>query len=291
MNRLAHLVREKIGGPSTTTEGTLSTVHDGGQCQQMSAAAPPRKKLGIFQPQMIAAPAPYAAIPRKAAHSFPIVGTAYLELVARPLHQQIYEFCLRVKAAGVTCVKIVPIFLLQGVHVMEDIPQEVALAEELLKDRITIHLCPHLGSHGHLDRFLKAKISDTATESCILLAHGSRRPGGNRSVEMLAHSLGAALAFWSVPPSLETQVVHLMQAGCQRLTILPYFLFSGGTTDAITRVTEELAERFPKIGFRLLPPLGAIPEIAQFAADLAQNCCPERPNPLAIPMKRVALRH
>ncbi|HEY9878548.1 MAG TPA: hypothetical protein V6D29_08835, partial [Leptolyngbyaceae cyanobacterium] len=62
-------------------------------------------------------------------------------------------------------------------------------------------------------------------------------------------------------------------------------------TDAITRVTEELAERFPKISFRLLPPLGATPEIAQLVTEIALNCCPQESEMVIKPMKRTALRH
>jgi len=66
-------------------------------------------------------------------------------------------------------------------------------------------------------------------------------------------------------------VIELMQNGCQKLTILPYFLFTGGITDAIVHRTEELAERFPKVNFRLLPTLGATNEIADLAIELIHS--------------------
>ena len=76
------------------------------------------------------------------------------------------------------------------------------------------------------------------------------------------------VAYWAVPPDIETQVIELMQQGCQKLTILPYFLFAGGITDAIAHRTEELAERFPKVQFRLLPTLGATAEMAQLSVEM-----------------------
>lgn len=67
-----------------------------------------------------------------------LVGTAYLELAPQPLHEEIKQFALCASAAGFNQVTILPLFLLPGVHVMEDIPTEVAQAEELLKKSIKI---------------------------------------------------------------------------------------------------------------------------------------------------------
>ncbi|NEP55057.1 MAG: hypothetical protein F6K65_42260, partial [Moorea sp. SIO3C2] len=54
---------------------------------------------------------------------------------------------------------------------------------------------------------------------------------------------------------------------CSRVTIFPYFLFPGGITDAVTHLTEELAERFPRTTFRLLPPLGATADLADLIVE------------------------
>jgi sirohydrochlorin cobaltochelatase len=75
------------------------------------------------------------------------------------------------------------------------------------------------------------------------------------------------------------------------MAILPYFLFAGRTTDAITHLTEELAERFPQMGLHLLPPLGPTPELAQLVIDLALDQVPPKAQQRAIPMQRVAFRH
>ncbi|MEM0981311.1 MAG: CbiX/SirB N-terminal domain-containing protein, partial [Cyanobacteria bacterium P01_H01_bin.58] len=99
------------------------------------------------------------------------------------------------------------------------------------------------------------------------LAHGSRRPGGNRNLQQLADSLSADVAFWSVPPDLETQVVNLMQQGYRQIAIAPYFLLPGGITDAITHQTEALAERLSKLSLRLLSPLGASSDLGIAIAE------------------------
>ncbi|MFK8184624.1 MAG: sirohydrochlorin chelatase [Phormidesmis sp.] len=198
-----------------------------------------------------------------------MVGTACLELAPMPLSEQIYEFAVRVSATGSTELKLLPVFLMPGVHVKEDIPQEVETArKQLLGIDLKLTLCPHLGSHPEIGDVLAKRLAAVPTEASLLVAHGSRRPKGNKVIKGLAERLNTTVAYWSTPPDIETQVINLMQQGCQRLTILPYFLFAGGITDAITHRTEELAERFPKVNFRLLPTLGATDEIADLAVEL-----------------------
>ena len=192
-----------------------------------------------------------------------------MELGPRPLHEQIYQFSQRVKAAGGTHVKVLPLFLLPGVHVMEDIPREMALARQILNASLEITLCPYLGGHLGLRKLLADRMAEVPAAARLLIAHGSHRPGANKPIEEIAKQLGGIAAYWSVPPDLETQIIHLMQKGHHHLTILPYFLFPGGITDAITQFTEELAERFPRIDFRLMPPLGATPELADVVVNLA----------------------
>lgn len=297
MNRLAQLVRDRLHQANPTTpqpqfSSSISPDIYEASTHQVSAIAPFSPKPQLPSPLLPVAGAEVSSVERDVSQPYPIVGTAYLELAPLPLHQQLYEFCLRIKGAGIERVQAVPVFLLQGVHVMEDIPAEIALARQNLGSiSLKIDLCRHLGSHPGLGPLLQTKMAAAASESRLLLAHGSRRPNGNRPVEALAESLGATAAFWSTPGHLENQVVKLMQTGCQRLTILPYFLFTGGITDAITRVLEELAERFPKINFRLLPPLGATPEIAHLTAEIALNHCPQGGGTVVKPMKRIALRH
>ncbi|WOD39566.1 sirohydrochlorin chelatase [Nodosilinea sp. E11] len=222
--------------------------------------------------------------------SGPLVGTACLEAEALPLHQQIITFSRRAHAAGAQRVRLVPLFLLAGVHVMEDIPAEVERAQQALPD-FALEVCAHLGSHPGMPGLLHHKLRTTTTEMLILLAHGSRRPGGNDSICSLAQALGGTAAFWAVAPSLEAQVIQQMQSGVQRVAILPYFLFAGSTTDAITHLTEELAERFPPMGFHLLPPLGPSLDLARLVVDLALDQVPPKAQQALVPMQRVAFRH
>lgn len=295
MERLAHFVRSQEAGLWNAASEPGHGLADwrliadqrsaGVRSQRRATPAnpperPERTYPGIYRSRVV----------RPGAIHGPLVGTACLETEALPLHRQIVEFSRRASAAGAQTIRIVPLFLLAGVHVTADLPAEVELARQALPD-LALELSPHLGSHPGLKSLLRAKKPKMAPETLILLAHGSRRSSGNEPVRALARALGGTAAFWAVPPNLETQVIELMQAGVQRLTILPYFLFAGSITDAITHRTEDLAERFPSMGFHLLPPLGPSADLARLVVDLALDRVPAKAQQPPIPMARVAFRH
>ncbi|MEH2247691.1 sirohydrochlorin chelatase [Nostoc sp.] len=226
-----------------------------------------------------------------------LVGIAYLEMSPQPLSEQIQQFaksafcdaCLEkfrsAEAAAPTfrCgelrqlsqnenhLKIVPLFLLPGVHVMTDIPAEVALAQSALSQDIMIDLQPYLGSHPDLEKLLAKQIATIKAEAWILLTHGSRRPDSEKPVQAIARSLGAVVAYWSVPASLESRVKELVAAGYREIAILPYFLFAGGITDAIAASIEELKLQFSAVNFQLAEPLGASAELAELIWDLTDQ--------------------
>ena len=207
----------------------------------------------------------------------PLVGTACLELSAEPLHEQIRQFGDRVASlketrtlADSNRIQVVPLFLLPGVHVMEDIPAEVARAQQALGQELKIDLRPHLGTHPRLSYLLASMVTTTAA-GWILLAHGSRRAGSKQTVEAIATQLGAVAAYWAMPPKLELRVKQLVKAGCQQIGILPYFLFAGGITDAIAQSVEQLKVQFPSTNFQLAEPLGASAELADLIWDLIEK--------------------
>ncbi|AFY90594.1 sirohydrochlorin chelatase [Chroococcidiopsis thermalis] len=201
----------------------------------------------------------------------PLIGTACLELSQKPLHQQIAEFSDRALSCGYQQVQIVPLFLLPGVHVMEDIPAEVEQARQALKVKVKLELRPHLGSHTGLARLLQQQLDRTQAEQTILLAHGSRRKGSEHPVEAIAQQISAVTAYWSVAPSLDARVQELVLAGWRRIAILPYFLFAGGITDAIAEVVGQLQQQFPAIEFCLMQPLGATQELADLIWDAIET--------------------
>jgi sirohydrochlorin cobaltochelatase len=222
-----------------------------------------------------------------------LVGTAYLELSPEPLHEQIRKFVKTHLHDKCDCLQIVPLFLLPGVHVMEDIPKEVLLAKQVLGEDMKVNIQPYLGSHPGLERLLAPlatnepdkmtrvsppsmkvgfpPLSTFKPEVKILVAHGSRRLSSQNLVEALARKLKAVTAYWSVSPSLESRVQELVRTGYKKITIIPYFLFPGGITDAIARKQQELELQFPEVSFQQTEPLGASPELATLIWDLIQR--------------------
>ncbi len=202
------------------------------------------------------------------------VGTAYLELQPDPLHTQIVEFSKKLLTASPPepiRIKILPLFLLPGVHVMEDIPAEIAQAQQILGENALIELKPYLGSNPGLINLLAHQKAGVVAQKYILLAHGSSRLGFQQAIEKLVVNLDVITAYWAIAPKLDSQVAQLVADGYEEIAIIPYFLFAGGITDAIASATEKLQLQFPGVCFQLTQPLGANPELVDLIWDLLKE--------------------
>jgi sirohydrochlorin cobaltochelatase len=184
-----------------------------------------------------------------------VVATAQLELAEQPLHRQICDFAANFSAQGLDRIVLLPLFLLPGVHVMDDIPTEVAIAQQELSTLVQIIVAPFLGSAPNLVEAFAQNRFDLPAATTIL-GHGSRRSGGNTPIERLATDLDLEVAYWSIAPSLTDRVTALVATGATEIGILPYFLFAGGITDAIADMVTELSHQFPQVKFVLGEPLG-----------------------------------
>ncbi len=209
-------------------------------------------------------PRPQIAVSQLAAQlslidRFDVIGTAQLELADKPLHSQIVDFAKTVLEYGIDKLVLLPLFLSPGVHVMDDLPAEAAIAQgELPTLKMTI--APFLGTSSHLSDLFERNRLDLPDRS-IILAHGSRRTGGNQTVDRLAAKLDLEPAYWSVAPSLTDRVTALVAQGAIEIGILPYFLFAGGITDAIGELVVKVREQFPQVRIILAEPIGNSPEL------------------------------
>ena len=210
-----------------------------------------------------------------------IIDIGTLELGPISLHEQLYRFGKKARSLNISQIQVVPLFLLPGVHVKEDIPAEIAiacqqLAAETEMNQMKIHLCPHIGSHPKVINLLATKINPLIAHTWILLSHGSRRPGANEPVEKIAYLLqqycqvSVHTAYWSVSPDIKSTIERLVRQGHQEIGILPYFLFSGGIIDAIAQTVNQLTPKYPSVKFHLSQPLGTTAELAQLIVDLIQ---------------------
>jgi sirohydrochlorin ferrochelatase len=196
-----------------------------------------------------------------------LVSSACLELTALPLHEQITQFAREATRAGCQQIQILPLFLLPGVHVREDIPTEVAKAQKILGTTINLQLDSYLGSRAGMLKFLSEQFAQMPSDGRILLAHGSRRPGSNQLSNVLAARLKALPAYWSIFPSLAEQVETLLRSGKHRIAILPYFLFSGKITEAIATQVQQLQQTFSTVELILGQPLGPTKELAKLILE------------------------
>lgn len=261
MEKLADLVGAKLGSDDVTW---MPTLGDEAQASSLGNRFLQRHNAGGTAGRAIALSSTSSA-------SYPLVGTATLELAYAPLHEQIQQFASAALSAGCNQLQLLPLFLLPGVHVLEDIPAEVALAQQSLGQSIVLNQRPYLGTHSGLRRMLESQLATVNVDAKILLSHGTRRSGGNEAVETVADQLGALAAYWSVHPTLEEQLSALADAGHKQIAILPYFLFAGGITDAIAQSVLTLQERFLKLQLSLCNPIGVSSQLAELIVDLTQD--------------------
>jgi sirohydrochlorin ferrochelatase len=195
------------------------------------------------------------------------IGSGCLESMSLPLHQQIIEFSRECLVRGYEKLVILPLFLLPGVHVMNDIPTEINLTGTEISQGITLELLPYIGSMPEIIDLINNQ-GNKLPKQCILLAHGSRRIGGNEIVENLGKKLGLVPAYWSTSPSLNDRVRELYQRGDRSVGIIPYFLFSGGITEAIAQQMEELKTELTGLQLHLSTTLGETPELVNLIASI-----------------------
>jgi sirohydrochlorin ferrochelatase len=216
-------------------------------------------------------------------HDAPLwIATAMLELAPQPLHQQILTAIAQARSQGAQHLILLPLFLLPGVHVREDIPHEVALAQAMGDQLLPLTIAPYVGSHLGMTALLRRQFAFYPNRGRILLAHGSRRIGGNQPVEAMAQRLTATPAYWSVQPSLARQLQRLVTDEQTDWIIQPYFLFPGGITDAIAQQLGELRTQWPLATLDLGTSLSDTPEFIPLILDWMQqpHFTPSSSNPL-----------
>ncbi|MGD1936468.1 MAG: sirohydrochlorin chelatase [Cyanophyceae cyanobacterium] len=212
----------------------------------------------------------------------PMVRGAELECGDTSLASQLIVIHNEAQESGCDGVVVVPLFLSAGVHAMEDIPEAIAEAKEKLatlgkiSDAVTpasplpIETAPVLGKHPAWSAWMKRYWQENfqASHVPVVVAHGTRRTGGNQKMEGLARSLGARLAFWSIDPKLPETIEAITAQGQNQLTLLPYFLFEGGITDRIAQQLDgamgPLKAKYPELHITQAKPFGQSTAFADF---------------------------
>ncbi len=192
------------------------------------------------------------------------LDTAYLELASKPLHQKIISFAQESAIKGYQSVRVLPLFLLSGTHVINDIPQEFSLA--CGDSPLPLELLPNIGTSIDLINLLRSQFEGANTSDRILLAHGTSLPEANQELEEVAAQLQARVAYWSREPQIDTVVNDLIVSEVKSIAVLPYFLFTGKITDAIESQISDLQDK-ATTKIVVLPTLAQINQFIKIVID------------------------
>jgi sirohydrochlorin ferrochelatase len=122
-------------------------------------------------------------------------------------------------------------------------------------------------------------MTDSPT-ALLLIAHGSRLRAANEDLEHLAAEIRGRSTYAVVQPSylelsepsIERGGEVCVEAGVERVILLPYFLSAGvHVRDDLTAARDALASRFPAVEFVLAEPLGRHPLLTEIVLDRAER--------------------
>jgi sirohydrochlorin ferrochelatase len=222
------------------------------------------------------------------------VVLAGLEFTRPSLSEALEELTTR----GVSEVVVVPLFLFDGRHVLEEIP-ELVDAERLRWPGVRVVLAKTLGLDSRLIRLAVRRIEAAVTgRDCprypcecargqlgsqfgvVVVSRGSRRqydPG--LRVRQIAALVGVEMGDCCPvfpaqaeyeEPTVRQAIDALALQGVGRIVVLPYLLFPGKVTeDNIMPAVLEARSRYPWLRVELAQTLGAAREVAEVACDRA----------------------
>lgn len=195
----------------------------------------------------------------------PVQAFGFLEH-AEPSVEKAIEDCI---ALGADKITVVPVFLLPGIHVSEDIPAifrkypgvSFRCSQPLGVDELIVDILQ--------DRLKEAGFSNQENEVVLLVGHGSRGPAANIEFEKLAIKLNAYTGYLTTPVFYDEMVEKLSD---KKVYLLPHLLFSGSY---VTRMEKKLADYGERMVF--CRPLGfdekLIPLIEKRASEVLVNEC------------------
>jgi sirohydrochlorin ferrochelatase len=114
----------------------------------------------------------------------------------------------------------------------------------------------------------------------LLIAHGSRQAEANADLYQVAEAMRrrglfaiVEVAFLELAdPTGQEAGDRCLAQGAKRVIILPYFLSAGVHVQRdLAAIRQQLADRHPKVEFRLAEPLGRHPLLLDIVADRAQQ--------------------
>ncbi len=207
------------------------------------------------------------------------VGQAFIEFAEPNIQNGLANLVALVKPKHII---VVPLLLLAAGHVKTDVPSEIAKAR-IAYNKITFHYARDLSITPQLldiveDRSLhpfsgmKSVVGlRSQPEYTLLVGRGSSDPDANSDLYKIARLLSErgrlgqvepafiSLAKPGVPESLD----RLRLLGAKRITVVPYFLFTGTLLERIYSQTRAWLNSNPAIPVQLAREMGPDPRIVE----------------------------
>ena len=101
----------------------------------------------------------------------PLIEIATLECADIPLSQSIIEFAKQAIVQNYRRLVLIPVFLSAGVHVLEDIPEELSQAKKVLGNAIEFQLTDYVGNFSRM----QSLIANRFQKFCLLYTSPSPR--------------------------------------------------------------------------------------------------------------------
>ncbi|HEX6443399.1 MAG TPA: sirohydrochlorin chelatase [Stellaceae bacterium] len=202
-------------------------------------------------------------------------ATGYLEF-ARPTIQ---EGLASLAERGARQIFAIPGMLFAASHVKNDLPWEMN-SFVAAHSGVEVRLGRDLGIDPKLlraaaERIATAAPGDRSESVLVVVGRGTNDPDANSNVSKLARMLWEGLGFgWAeaafsgvAHPRVDAALDRAARLGFRRITVFPYFLFTGVLVKRIYAQTDAAAARFPEIDFAKAPYLRDHPQVIETFAE------------------------
>lgn len=207
------------------------------------------------------------------------VHHCYIELAGPPMDQGL-DACV---AAGATEVLVVPCTIWVAGHTKLHIPAAIDAAKER-HPGVRFQFATGLGLDPLTLQIWRDRIrevagppEDRSRTALLVVGRGASDSDANSDVYKLTRLLWEAEGFATADtcfigvtfPDLPTGLRRAAALGCERVAVLPVFLFTGVLLKRLSRMVAEAAAAHPQVDLRLAAHMGLHPALAQLAIQRA----------------------
>ena len=192
----------------------------------------------------------------------PIHKVAFLEA-----HPNINEGISQCVKEGATKIILMPVFLLPGVHVIKDIPEQVNSAQ-LIFPEVSIRISDPLAASNQLvvdtaERIADKQIDTKKKQAVLLVSHGSRYKEASETFQLLKEELQNELEDITVydsylktsEPSFENKLEQLATTDYQVIYVVPHFFSIGSFPEKIEQTVTSFQQKYKETSIVFIDPI------------------------------------